>query len=49
MEQLHLLLNNNVLSSIVDKVQNMFKEKFFDEIANSTKLNYPIQSRQRGI
>ena len=38
MEQLHLLLNNNVLSSIVDKLQNMFEEKFFNEIANSTKL-----------
>ena len=38
MEQLHLLLNNNVLSSIADKLQNMFKEKFFSEIANSTKL-----------
>ena len=38
MEQLYLLLNNNVLSSIVDKLQNMFEEKFFNEIANSTKL-----------
>ena len=38
MEQLHLLLNNNVLSSIVDKLQNMFKEKFFNEIANSPNL-----------
>ena len=38
MEQLHLISNSNVLSSIVDKLQNMFKEKFFNEIANSSKL-----------
>ena len=38
MEQLHLISNGNVLSSIVDKLQNMFKEKFFNEIANSSKL-----------
>ena len=38
MEQLHLISNSNVLSSIVDKLQNMFKEKFFNEIANSLKL-----------
>ena len=38
MEQLHLLLNNSVPSSIIDKLQNMFKETFFNEIANSTKL-----------
>ena len=38
MEQLHLISNGNVLSSIIDKLQNMFKEKFFYEIANSSKL-----------
>ena len=38
MEQLHLISNSNVLSSIVDKLQNMFEEKFFNEIANSSKL-----------
>ena len=38
MEQLHLISNGNVLSSVVDKLQNMFKEKFFNEIANSSKL-----------
>ena len=38
MEQLRLISNNNVLSSIVDKLQNMFKEKFFNEITNSSKL-----------
>ena len=38
MEQLHLISNSNVLSSIVDKLQNMFKKKFFNEIANSSKL-----------
>ena len=38
MEQLHLISNNNVLSSIVDKLQNMLEEKFFNEIANSSKL-----------
>ena len=38
MEKLHLISNGNVPSSIVDKLQNMFKEKFFNEIANSSKL-----------
>ena len=38
MEQLHLISNSNVLSSIVDKLQSMFEEKFFNEIANSSKL-----------
>ena len=38
MEQLHLISNGNVLSSIVDKLQNMFEEKFFNELANSSKL-----------
>ena len=38
MEQLHLISNSNVLSSIVDKLQNMSKEKLFNEIANSSKL-----------
>ena len=37
-EQLHSTSNSNVLSSIVDKLQNMFEEKFFNEIANSSKL-----------
>ena len=35
---MHLISNSNVLSSIVDKLQNMFEEKFFNEIANSSKL-----------
>ena len=38
MEQLHLISNSNVLSSIVDKLQNIFKGKFFNEISNSSKL-----------
>ena len=38
MEQLHLISNKNVLSSIVDKLQSLFKETFFNEIANSSKL-----------
>ena len=38
MEQLHLISNSNVLSSIAGKLQNKFKEKFFNEIANSSKL-----------
>ena len=38
MEQLHLISNSDVLSSIVDKLQNMFKEKFFNEITNSSKF-----------
>ena len=38
MEQLHLISNCNVLSSIIDKLQSMFKGKFFNEIANSAKL-----------
>ena len=38
MEKLHLISNSNVPSSVVDKLQNMFKEKFFNEIANSSKL-----------
>ena len=38
MEQLDLISNSNVLSSIVDKLQSMFEEKFFSEIAISSKL-----------
>ena len=38
MKQLHLISNGEVLSSIVDKLKSMFKEKFFNEIANSSKL-----------
>ena len=38
MKQLHLISNSNVLSSVVDKLQKVFKEKFFNEIANSSKL-----------
>ena len=38
MEQLHSVSNGDALSSIVDKLKSMFKEKFFHEIANSSKL-----------
>ena len=38
MEQLHLISNSNDLSSTVDKLQNVFEGKFFNEIANSSKL-----------
>ena len=38
MEQLHSISNGDVLSSIVDKLKGMFEEKFFHEIANSSKL-----------
>ena len=37
-EQLHSISNGDVLSSIVDKLKRMFKEKFFHEIANPSKL-----------
>ena len=33
MEQLRSISNSNVLSSIVDELQSMFEEKFFNEIA----------------
>ena len=38
MEQLYLISNSNVLSSVIDKLQSIFKGKFFNEIANSSKL-----------
>ena len=40
MEQLHSVSNSEVLSSIIDKLKIMFNfiEKFFHEIANSSKL-----------
>ena len=38
MEQLHSISNGDILSSTVDKLQSMFREKLFNEIANSSKL-----------
>ena len=38
MEQLHSISNVDILSSIVDKLKSIFKEKFFHGIANFSKL-----------
>ena len=46
MEQLHLISNSNALSSIVDKLQNMFKESFSMKLQIPLNLSYTTTSKR---